>query len=507
MDRPLSLIVETAQGKLSGFAKDGIWRFNGIPYAKPPVGALRFRPAEPAEPWAGVRETSRFGPISPQIPGAVERMLGGTAGEQDEDCLTLNIWTPACDGARRPVMVWIHGGAFITGAGSIGLYNGKHLAAKGDVVVVTINYRLGALGFLNLADASGGAFPGSGAQGISDQIMALRWVGENISRFGGDPGNVTVFGESAGAMSVGALLACPSARGLFHKAIAQSGAAHIGHTREHSAKVARLLLDKMGIAPSQAERILTAPVDAILKAQGEILDAPHDGGGLPFGPTADGDILPTRAIEQVRAGSAKNIPVLTGTTLEEWKLFTAARPKLRLMDGQRLRRYTAGLVGEEHADALLAAYTDNSSFERWNAVMTDHSFMVPATRLAEAQSTQAPVFLYRFDWSSSLLGGVLGSCHALELGFVFGTYDEKLAGTFFGTGVKADALSNAMMESWIAFAKTGNPSCAAAGEWPSYDAATRNTMMFGDGDPHVALAPSEARRKAWDAIPEERIGP
>jgi para-nitrobenzyl esterase len=346
---------------------------------------------------------------------------------------------------------------------------------------------------------------GTGAEGLSDQIMALRWVKQNISAFGGDPGNITIFGESAGAMSVGALLAAPSARGLFHKAILQSGAAHIGHTRERSAKVSRLFLEKLGV--DDAEKLMALPYDAILKAQGEILDIPRDTGGLPFGPTADGELLPARAIGEVRAGSATGIPVLSGTTADEWKLFTAAHPKLRLMDSAKLRRYTARLVGEDRTDPLLDAYTADSPFERWNAVMTDHSFAVPSARLLEAQGAFAPTYAYRFDWRSQLLGGVLGACHALELGFVFGTYNEKMAGAFFGTGAKADALSSAMMESWIAFARSGDPSNALTGAWPRYDAAARATMTLGNGDPDVTNAPDDDRRKAWDAIPDGNVGP
>ncbi len=504
MDQQTAEAVEIGQGRLKGFSKDGVLRFNGIPFAEPPVGPLRWRQAEPPKPWAGLRDGARFATIAPQIPSAAERLIGGTPGEQSEDCLYLNVWTPSLEKPLRPVMVWIHGGAFVTGAGTLGTYNGKRLAALGDVVIVTINYRLGAFGFLNLADASDGKLPGAGTQGLTDQIAALNWVRANIASFGGDPDNVTIFGESAGAMSVGALLAVPAARGLFHKAILQSGGAHIGRARESSAKVARRLIEHFG---GDAARLCSAPVDAILKAQGEILDAPRDLGGLPFGPTIDGNMLPSRAIEQVRAGSARGIPVLAGTTMEEWKLFTAARPKLRFMDDAKLRRYTADLLGEDRADALLSAYGEGSPFERWNAVMTDHSFAVPTARLLEAQGAHAPVFAYRFDWRSPLLGGVLGSCHALELGFVFGTYNEKLAGTFFGTGPKADALSAAMMQSWIAFARTGDPTSAPTGAWPRYDMAARATMMLGDGDPHAANAPNDQRRQMWDIIAEDRIGP
>jgi para-nitrobenzyl esterase len=506
MEQAVMAQVETASGRVSGFSKDGVLRFNGIPFAKPPVGRLRWQNPEPPEPWAGVRDCARFGAIAPQIQGAAEGLLGGTAGQKSEDCLALNIWTPACDSAKRPVMVWIHGGAFVTGAGSVGTYNGKHLALSGDVVIVTVNYRLGALGFLNLFDATGGILPGHGAEGIADQIAALKWVKENIERFGGDPANVTIFGESAGGMSVGALLAAPDAKELFHKAIPQSGASDIGHTREHSARIARLVLDKLGVAPHDAAKLIEVPWETILAAQKEVLDEPRETGGLPFGPTIDGSILPKRAIDCVREGSAKGVAVMTGTTRDEWKLFTAASPKLRLMDEAKLTRLTAGLVGAERTAAVLSAYS-GSPFDRWNAVMTDHSFTIPAIRLAEAQAPHAPSFLYRFDWRSTFLGGVLGSCHALELGFVFGTYKEKLAAAFFGSGASATALANAMMECWTAFARSGNPSTETAGEWPRYDSAARATMIFGDGAPRIEHAPSEQHRLAWAEIPEASIGP
>src|SRR5436305_9874261 len=208
-----NVVVEAACGRLAGLRQGDLFAFKGIPYAKPPVGPLRWRAPERAPSWAGVRDATRFGPICPQAPTQIEALLGGTLGEQSEDCLYLNIWTPACDGGKRPVMVWIHGGAFVIGAGSQGLYNGRHLSAR-DVVVVTINYRLGAFGFVNLADATDGQSPGTGSEGIADQLLAIQWVKKNIATFGGDTDNITVFGESAGAMSVAALMAAPAARGL-----------------------------------------------------------------------------------------------------------------------------------------------------------------------------------------------------------------------------------------------------------------------------------------------------
>ena len=502
MDQVLSATIEIAQGKLQGVARDGVLRFNGIPFAKPPVGHLRWRLPEPPEPWVGTRDTSRFGNIAPQVESASGAVLGGTPGTRSEDCLYLNIQTPACDAGKRAVLVWIHGGGFVNGAGSVGTYNGKFIVPRGDVVLVTINYRLGAFGFLNLHDASGGKFPGTGAEGLADQIAALTWVQRNIAAFGGDPGNVTIFGESAGGMSVGALLAAPSARGLFHKAIAQSGASDIGYTRDTSAKVARHVLEKLGSAdPSDA------PWETILGIQKDMLASPREVGlGMPFAPTIDGAILPKRAIDCVADGSAKGVPVMTGTTRDEWKLFTVSATNLRAMDEARLRKMTGKLVGDAAVENLLLGYTKGTPFERWNEVMTDHSFFIPATRLLENQAAHAPVYAYRFDWTSPMMNGALGACHALELGFMFGTMRVKGAAPFFGAGAAAEGLSNAMMDAWIAFAKTGNPSSEAA-QWPAYGAAKRMTMIFGDGAPHVASAPTEERRLAWQAIPAGKIGP
>lgn len=503
MDQVVSATVEIAQGKLQGVARDGVLRFNGIPFAKPPTGHLRWRMPEEPEAWAGVRDASRFGNIAPQVESASGAVLGGTPGTRSEDCLYLNVQTPACDAGKRAVMVWIHGGGFNTGAGGVGTYNGKYIVPRGDIVLVTINYRLGAFGFLNLHDASDGRLPGTGAEGLADQIAALKWVEKNIAAFGGDPDNVTIFGESAGGMSVGSLLASPGARGLFHKAIPQSGASDIGYTRDLAAKVARHVLDKLGSADP-----LGVPWETILDVQKEILSAPRELGlGMPFAPTIDGTILPKRAIECVAEGSAKGVPLITGTTRDEWKLFTVAATHLRNMDEARLRKMTTALVGDEHADAVLKGYTQGSAFERWNQLMTDHSFFVPATRLLEAQAAHAPVYAYRFDWESPFMDGALGSCHALELGFTFGTCRIKGAAPFFGSGPEAEALSECMMDAWIAFAKSGNPSNDTSGAWLRYDTAKRATMIFGDGAAHMTSAPNEERRKAWERVPAAKIGP
>ncbi|HEY1836934.1 MAG TPA: carboxylesterase/lipase family protein [Rhizomicrobium sp.] len=510
-DKTERVTIETALGRLAGQRKLGLFQFKGIPYAQPPVGPMRWRMPQAIAPWTDVREATRFAPIAPQAPTQIESLLGGSIGEQSEDCLYLNVWTPGCDGARRPVMVWIHGGAFVIGAGSQGIYNGKHLAAR-DVVVVTINYRLGAFGFLALAQATSGRAPGSGTEGLADQILALHWVKQNIAAFGGDADNITVFGESAGAMSVSALLASPPARGLFHKAIAQSGAGHIGLDPERASRAGRAMLAHLDIAPEDAARAVEVPYGALIAAQIAVIAEsregkdPHKLGSLPFQPAIDGAVLPQKPIDALREGTAAGIPLLTGTNLEEWKLFSAPNPVLRFMTSRGFEERVIR-IAKDAAPDVLAAYTEGSAFERFNAMMTDKAFAVPAARMLEAQAAHAPVYGYRFDWRSKLLGGILGSCHALELGFVFGTYSEKLAGAFFGTGPAADTLSNAMMESWVAFARTGNPATTSTGAWPRYDPAARETMIFGDGPPHTLSAPNDARRKAWDRVPERKLGP
>ena len=377
---------------------------------------------------------------------------------------------------------------------------------------MTINYRLGAFGFLDLADATDEKLPGTGNEGLADQILALDWVKRNIAVFGGDPDNVTVFGESAGGMSIGALLACAPAKGLFHKAIPQSGAAHIGHDRERGARAGHAILETMGLSAGNASRALEAPHGAIIKAQIAVLADSRDGkdsrklGRLPFQPVIDGSLLAGAPIDAVRAGSAAGIPILTGSTREEWKLFSAADPRLRLMSAKGFAERVTRLA-KEHAPDVLAGYAGGSPFERFVAMMTDKTFTVPAIRLAEAQGLHAPVYVYRFDWRAPFLGELMGACHAVELGFVFGTHREKLLGTFFGTGPVAEALSRATIDAWTAFARTGNPATQSTGAWPVYDSTSRQTVIFGDGAPHLASLPDEARLRAWDNVPERKLGP
>lgn len=485
--------IDSPSGRLEGYRDGAIHIFKGIPFGR----AARFRPAERIAPWSGVREAHKTGTIAPQNPNALDAFIGDTPAAQSEECLNLNVFSPGVEGHKRPVMVWIHGGAFVTGSGCFKIYDGRHLAAQ-DVVVVTINYRLGALGFLRHTGATG-------SEGIADQILALQWVRDNIAAFGGDPGNVTIFGESAGAMSVACLLAAPSARGLFHKAILQSGAGHIARDPEHAERTAASFRRHLGGDPA------TAPVEAMLKAQAAVIDEvdnhrdPNRLGSMPFQPCTDGGIVAQRPVDAVRAGAAAGVPVLCGTTTEEWKLWTALDPKFHTMDEGKLERWAERMFGG-HAPALLQAEKFGSPYERYVAMQTDRAFREPALRLMAAQTAHAPVFDYVFDWRSPLFDGAFGACHALELAYVFGTQKTPKADAFFGAGPEADALAAAMTAAWAQFAKTGTPQVPGAELWARWSPEHPAAMVFG-GDSRAAHPARFDLEPAWRCLPDALVGP
>ncbi|HTO07034.1 MAG TPA: carboxylesterase/lipase family protein [Myxococcota bacterium] len=509
-------IASTRQGRVQGEARDGLSIFRGIPFAAPPVGALRWRAPEPAAPWSGVRDCTAFGACAPQNVVALDMLEAFKILEpQSEDCLFLNVWTPGVDARRRPVMVWIHGGAFTIGSGAQSIYDGAPLAKRGDVVVVTVNYRLGPLGFLRLTELTGGRIPATGNEGMLDQLAALEWVRDNIAAFGGDPENVTIFGESAGGMSVGTLLGLPRARGLFHKAIPQSGACSTAATRDAANFVAERYLSHLGVG-SDPESLRKVTAAQLLAASAALAGPPgtpnEEVGGLPFQPVVDGEIQPRRAIDSVAGGSAAGVPLLVGTTLEEWKLFLPADPtNFGLSDAQLARRCDRrlGAAGRGVVETYQKARSERGQpatpQELWGAIETDRIFRMPALKLAESQARHEPrVFNYLFTWSSPMLGGMLGSCHALELGFVFGTHRNPGVSDFSGTGPQADALSEHMMDAWLAFARTGDPSTASAGAFPRYG-AERHTRIFG-AETKNAAAPYDEERRAWERVADAAIG-
>ena len=504
-------IVETAHGKLRGKASATCLTFKGIPFAKPPVGPLRWQKPSAPEPWTGIRDALEYSKVAPQEQSPLLRV-----GDASEDCLYLNIWTPALTG-KRPVMVWIHGGGFLIGASSQREYNGRALAESGDVVLVSCNYRLGALGFAAFGDLLSDSERSHTNLGIRDQIAALTWVRNNIAQFGGDPDNVTIFGESAGGMSVSTLLATPAAGTLFHKAIAQSGASYHYTPPDDAAKVAAKLLAALDIDPAKPDKLWEVPAEAIVKAQRKCIGVPVHCGpwqlpmqGMNFIPVAGDDILPQATHAAIAQGSAKQVPLLTGTTLEEWRLFSTfarmAPPSQKggaMVPGQIAAEQLPTVFEERvpgHGARLLAGYrqlagtqTDPAHLEQ--LLETDRIFFVPATRMALAQAELAPTYVYRFDWQSPMFG----AGHAVDIPFVFGCVDSPFGKMLCGGGPEAEALSKTVMAAWLAFARTGNPATPALPDWPPFDAAARHTLVF-DRQCKLERLPLAVRLDLWDDV-------
>jgi para-nitrobenzyl esterase len=459
----LTTIAETTKGPVQGRIKEDVLLFAGIPYAAPPVGDLRFKAAGPHESWSQVRSAQKFGFAAPQVPSG--GLTDSAPVNWNEDCLTLNVSTPALDSKKRPVMVWIHGGGYRTGQGGIPWYNGARFAINGDIVVVSINYRLGALGFTDLS-GFGADFATSGVNGTLDQIVALRWVQDNIEAFGGDPDQVTIAGESAGGFSVATLLGSPLAEGLFHRAIPQSGAAHHTLTAAAGRTVA-----KHFVAAMQADDITAlqaASVDQILAAQTQVdtliqgnPDELNESGGSvsPFYPVVGNDVLPRSPLEAISDGTGADIPVLTGTNRDETTLWGYGR-----VDEDRLRKTAAGFGA---GDSLLAAFRkeqpEASPDDLMIAMTTDHSFRIPAIRLAEARAKhEAQTWMYLFCWESRAMEGRLKATHSLEIPFAFDNLHQAGVEFFLGEGDIPQHVADVMHKAWIDFIRDGgrctNPS-------------------------------------------------
>lgn len=449
-----------------------------------------------------MRDGSRFGPMAPQNVGTLEAMLGGGAFEQSEDCLHLSVTTPAVDDGGRPVMVWIHGGGFQTGSGSLPWYHGTRLAQRHGVVVASINYRLGALGFSHLG-ALGEAYAGSGNAGILDQIAALEWVHENIAGFGGDAENVTIFGESAGAMSVGTLLGAPAALELFHRAVAQSGACQAISTVEQATGVAERMAEHFG----SYEAMVEAPAGEVLAAQRKIaggMQFAPDGPLLPFQPVVDGVVLPIHPLDAVAAGAAAEVDLLAGTNAHEFTLFTVAFP-VDSVTNEDLEQKVAQVAGgraSEVIDAYRRIDPEATPADLLVAISTDLVFRLPCEALLAAHdgaAVRGSTRSYIFTYESPALDGRLRSTHALEIPFVFGMIDHPGNELFVGP-IDDDtrALGDICAQAWTSFAATGVPSADDAPGWPEWDAGRRATFELGLSR-QVLDDPGAGTRLAWGA--------
>jgi para-nitrobenzyl esterase len=501
--------VTTSLGVLRGLATDdGGAEFRGVRYSAPPTGERRFCAPGPLAPWDDEQDATEFGIASVQATGGpMAHVFGAGDLPVGEDCLTLNVWTPGLDDERRPVMVWIHGGAFRMGTGSSPMYDGTRISRTGDLVVVGINYRLGLLGF-SASDA-----PGDANCGLLDQIAALKWVQREIAAFGGDPDHITVFGESAGAKSVECLLAMPAARGLFHRAILQSTYTTTLDPQVSARRVASIA-SQLGASDTDVAALRSAELHALSKAEGEVLLAEGAGaaGSGGSGPVLDPDSLPRPPIDAIADGATAEIPLLVGTTLDEFHLFAlmGMNPAGADPDEAALRAHVAMLLGVDGDDARTTAAIDAYRGARAGQgrraengdvaidAMTDRVFRQHSVRLASAASRHGEVYSYLFTRPSPALEGALGACHGIEIPYVFGNLAASAA--FAGDDADARTLSDAVQAAWIAFARGGAPDTEQLGPWPRYDEHRRSTMVLGD-ESTVVDAPLDAIRDVWDATP------
>lgn len=494
-------VIESKSGKIQGYKDNGIEIFKNIPFAEPPIGELRFAPPVAKKPWKDVLEATEYGNCAWQGYTQLEEWLGKPEPE-DEDCLNLNIWTPATDGKKRPVMFWVHGGAFVIGTGKQDSYDGTFLANRGDVVIVTINYRLGTFGFLYVKGKTVNV-------GSLDQILALQWVHDNIEKFGGDPNNITIFGESAGAYSVVSLCAMPGAKGLVNRCIAQS-APFIDS--KISDKKSKKILRKLGVKGGDLDELRKIAPKKIIEVQNSVFESdPTD--IMALRPLITGATYPKHPLKAFQDGECKDIDFMIGTNLEEFKLFAAMDILKEAIkeDAQKLlvgfMAMGAGITPDRtneiinlYKQAREEAKLSNEPMELFNAIVTDYAFRISTIRLLEGQAPHnSKNFNYLFTWPTPFMDHELGCCHALEIPFVFGSTEVGEMAKLV-PGAPKD-LSEKMMDAWIAFAHTGNPNHDGLPEWPSYNSETRATMVLGH-ECKVENALFETERKAWDGILE-----
>jgi para-nitrobenzyl esterase len=505
-----SPIVATKYGKVRGVSAGGVSTFKGIHYGANPEGAGRFLPPAPPQPWNEVAQALTYGNLAPQnlssATGSDIRIAMGDIfgpGKVSENCLVLNVWTPGLVHRRRPVMVWLHGGGYTGGSDGAPTYDGTNLARKQDVVVVGINHRLNVFGYLYLGNISK-KYAESGNAGMLDCVLALEWVRDNIANFGGDPENVTIFGESGGGGKVSVLMAMPPAKDLFHKAIVESGSTLRVSTTGEADAAARKYLAQLGILPDRVDDLQKVPMNDLLAAM-RAMTGPNS---IRLGPVVDGLSLPRQPFDPDAPAQSASIPMLIGTNgTESTALLGIGDPSAFTLDDAAMRAKLKSylhLTDDAQLDSLVAVYKrgrpDATPSDLYFAITTDRMMRMNAVTQAERKAAQdaAPAYMYLFDWRSPVLGGKMRSPHGIEMGFAFDNTD-KTAG-MNGTGADLAPLAKIVSSAWANFARVGNPNAPGLPQWPAYDATTRATMVFND-ECKVVNDPGKEERLAISALP------